>query len=230
MDEETSIDISQFFAVLSKRKSIIITITLVAVLISAILSFFIMTPVYESTVTVIIGNKNDTSSQSTVQYDQVMMYQNLTKTYSEIATSKYIEQKALDALGNGMPIDKFNKLITVTTETNTQLLTITAQANTAQDALNEVTALSEAFAANAKNVYAAGDAKILDKGELPSKPVKPNKVLNVTIAFALGLMISTGLAFLLEYMDSTMKTADDIKKYLELPVLGTIPMQTEQEE
>lgn len=70
MNEETSIDISQFFAVLSKRKSIIITITLVAVVISAILSFFILSPVYESTVTVIIGNKNDTSAQTTVQYDR----------------------------------------------------------------------------------------------------------------------------------------------------------------
>lgn len=229
MNEETSIDISQFLDVLSKRKSIIITITLVTVIISAILSFFILSPVYESTVTVIIGSKNDTSSQTTVQYDQVMMYQNLTKTYSEIATSKYIEQKALDALGNGMSIDKFSKLVDVTTETNTQLLTITAQANTAQDALNEVTALSEAFVNNAKNVYAAGDVRILDKGELPVKPSKPNKALNIAIAFILGLMVSIGCTYLLEYMDSTMKTADDIKRYLELPVLGTIPVQTEQE-
>lgn len=229
MNEESSIDISQFLSVLSKRKSIIITITLVAVIISAILSFFILTPVYKSTVTVIIGNKNDTSQQTSVQYDQVMMYQNLTKTYSEIATSKYIEQKALDALGNGMTIDKFSKLITVTPETGTQILDIAAEANTAQDALNEVTAVSEAFVANAKNVYAAGDVRILDKGQLPIKASKPNKALNIAVAFFLGLMLSIGVSFLLEYMDSTMKNADDIKRYLELPVLGTIPMQLEQE-
>lgn len=229
MNEETSIDISQFFAVLSKRKSIIITITLVAVVISAILSFFILSPVYESTVTVIIGNKNDTSAQTTVQYDQVMMYQNLTKTYAEIATSKYIEQKAVDALGNGITADKLDKLVTVTPETGTQILDIKAQANNAQDALNEVTAVSEAFVNNAKDVYAAGDVRILDKGELAKKAVKPSKVLNIAIAFFLGLMVSTGLAFLLEYMDKTMKTAEDIKRYLELPVLGTIPMQVEEE-
>lgn len=229
MNEETNIDISQFLAVLSKRKSIIITITLVTVMVSAILSFFILTPVYESKVTVIIGNKNDTSAQSNVQYDQVMMYQNLTKTYAEIASSKYIEQKAADALGNGITQEKLDKLITVTPETGTQILDISAQANNAQDALNEVTAVSEAFADNAKNVYAAGDVRILDKGTLPEKPVKPNKILNIAIAFFLGLMLSTGLVFLLEYMDNTMKSAEDIKRYLELPVLGTIPMQTEQE-
>lgn len=229
MNEENSIDIGQFLAVLAKRKSIIITITLVAVLISAILSFFILTPVYESKVTVIIGNKNDTSAQSTVQYDQVMMYQNLTKTYAEIASSKYIEQKAADALGNGITQEKLDKLITVTPETGTQILDISAQANNAQDALNEVTAVSEAFADNAKNVYAAGDVRILDKGTLPEKPVKPNKILNIAIAFFLGLMLSTGLAFLLEYMDNTMKSAEDVKRYLELPVLGTIPMHADQE-
>ncbi|MDD3225152.1 MAG: Wzz/FepE/Etk N-terminal domain-containing protein [Clostridium sp.] len=226
MNEENSIDLSQFFYVLAKRKSMIIVITLVAVLISAILSFFIMSPVYESKVTVIVGKANSTAS-SNEQYNDVMMYQNLTKTYATIATSNYIEGKAANSLGNGMTAEKLDKLITVTPETGTQILDITADANNPQDALNEVTAVSNALVKNAKNVYNAGDIKIMDKGEFATNPVKPNKILNIAIAFILGLIISVGVSFLLEYMDNTLKTSEDVKKYLDLPVLGTIPMQDE---
>ena len=63
---------------------------------------------------------------------------------------------------------------------------------------------------------------------MPEKPIKPKKALNVAIAFFLGLMASVGLTFIIEYMDSTIKTEEDINKYLELPVIGIIPKNAEQ--
>jgi len=58
---------------------------------------------------------------------------------------------------------------------------------------------------------------------VPANPVKPNKQLNVAVALVLGLMLAMGLAFLLEFMDSTIKTPDDVEKHLGLPVIGSIP-------
>lgn len=224
MNDESIMDLNQFLYVLSKRKSIIITITLVAVIISAIFSYFIVSPVYESQATTIVGKKNETGSSAT-QYNDVMMYQNLTKTYVSLATSKFIEGKAAQKLGNGMTADKLDKFINVSSEADTQIINIKAQGNTPEEALNRVTAFSDAFVENAKSVYNAGEINIVDKGELTKTPVKPKKSLNIAIAFLLGIMISVGLSFLLEYMDNTLKTSDDIKRYLDLPVLGTIPMQ-----
>jgi capsular polysaccharide biosynthesis protein len=106
-------------------------------------------------------------------------------------------------------------------------LDITAQGGTPQEALSRVTALSDAFVENSPSVYNAGEVKIMDKGELPKAAIKPKKALNVAIAFFLGLMVSVGISFILEYMDSTIKTPEDIKKYLDLPVLGTIPVHDE---
>jgi capsular polysaccharide biosynthesis protein len=225
MNEENSMDLSGIFYVLNKRKSIIITITLVAVIISGILSFFIMSPVYESQATAIVGKKNDANSN--IQYNDVMMYQNLTKTYATIATSKLVEGKTAEKIGNGMTADKLDKLITVTPETGTQILDISVQGSTPEEALSRVTALSEAFIETAPSVYNAGEVKIMDKGGLPKKTIKPRKTLNIAVAFLLGIMVSVGLSFLLEYMDSTLKTPEDIKKHLDLPVLGTIPVHDE---
>ncbi len=65
---------------------------------------------------------------------------------------------------------------------------------------------------------------ILSKAEVAEgqSPIKPNKMLNVAIAFVVGLMASVGLAFLLEYLDNTFKKEEDIEKFLGLPVLGVI--------
>ncbi|HEY9577423.1 MAG TPA: GNVR domain-containing protein, partial [Pseudobacillus sp.] len=53
-------------------------------------------------------------------------------------------------------------------------------------------------------------------------PVKPKPLLNIVIALVVGLMVGVGLAFLLEYMDNTVKTEQDVEKLLDLPVLGSV--------
>lgn len=55
--------------------------------------------------------------------------------------------------------------------------------------------------------------------------VAPNKQMNIAIAFLLGLMASVALAFLLEFLDNTIKTPEDVAQHLDLPVLGIIPAE-----
>ena len=73
------------------------------------------------------------------------------------------------------------------------------------------------------------DVQIVDVAVAPKGPIKPNKRLNVAIAAILGLFVGTGLAFALEYMNRTIRTADDVEQYLGLPVLGSIPAVDSEE-
>ena len=59
---------------------------------------------------------------------------------------------------------------------------------------------------------------------VPTAPVKPNKMLNMTIAGILGLMLAIMLVFLLEFLDNTIKDAEEVRKIFDLPILGTIPI------
>lgn len=65
--------------------------------------------------------------------------------------------------------------------------------------------------------------QVVSKALMPIKPIKPKKALNIAIAGVLGIMISIGLAFVLEFLDNTIKTKEDVEKKLGLPVLGAIP-------
>ena len=73
---------------------------------------------------------------------------------------------------------------------------------------------------------------ILAPAELPENPapIKPQPILNMAIALVVGLMAGVGLAFLLEYLDNTIKNEQDIENVLGLPVLGAITTITTEEE
>ena len=65
--------------------------------------------------------------------------------------------------------------------------------------------------------------EIIDTAEAIHRPVKPNKPVNIAIGIIVGLAIGIGLAFFIEYLDTSVKTIDDVERALQAPVLGVIP-------
>lgn len=70
---------------------------------------------------------------------------------------------------------------------------------------------------------------VVDSAKPPKFPIKPRKKRNTILGLVIGLMFGVGLAFFLEYLDNTIKTPDDVKQYLALPVLSNIPHTASEE-
>lgn len=69
----------------------------------------------------------------------------------------------------------------------------------------------------------SGIVEILDYAESSLKAVRPNKILNIGLGIVIGLVLGVGLAFFIEYLDTSVKTIDDVERALQSPVLGVIP-------
>ena len=65
--------------------------------------------------------------------------------------------------------------------------------------------------------------RIVQEAEVPGGPFSPNIPMNVLMGALLGCGLAVGLAFLLEYADSTIRTAEDLRRWVPLPCLGVIP-------
>lgn len=226
MDQELTLDLREIFHIIKKRLWIVVLITIATTVISGVLSFFIIPPVYEAKASIIIG-KTMGEQNPNIQYNDVLMYQKLVKTYSEIAKSRLVAEKTATRIGNDITADEISNGVTITPQADTQIMIIKAQSKAPERAADIVNALSETFIEESKKLYPSGSVQIMDGAQMPKSPVKPRPMMNIAIAFFLGIMVSLGIIFLIEYMDNTIKTEDDIEKHLGLPVVGIIPKNIE---
>ncbi len=71
--------------------------------------------------------------------------------------------------------------------------------------------------------YGATNVRIIDAAAAPLAPAKPKKAQNILLAIVVGLFAGAAAAFVLEYLDNTVKTPDDVKEFLDAPNLAVIP-------
>lgn len=223
MNEEITIDFRYLMQIIKKRISIILVITLLSTAVSAVLSFYVIKPTYEAQVSVVIGRDNNGKMDGTLNDNDVYMFQQLMKTYAEIARSSSVAEDSAAKIGGKVTAEYLSKCITVTPQQSTQILNIKASANEAKVAYDIISSVSDSFISTAIKFTPGANIQLLDKPKVPSEPVKPDKKLNIAIAFFIGLLISMILAYILEYMDDTIKAEQDVERYLELPVIGIIP-------
>lgn len=69
----------------------------------------------------------------------------------------------------------------------------------------------------------AAIVQVIDEAEPGVRPVRPNVPLNIALGVVVGLLMGFGLAFFIEYLDTSVKTIDDVERALQAPVMGVIP-------
>ena len=105
----------------------------------------------------------------------------------------------------------------------TEILKITIKDNDPELAALIANTEAEIFKQEINDMMKVDSVSTIDVAKVPGSPVAPNKVMNIAIATVLGMMVSVGLVFVLEFLDRTYKTPSDIERQLGLPILGAIP-------
>ncbi|CAM4161730.1 YveK family protein [Lederbergia lenta] len=226
---EETISLKELMQTLRKRMNLIVLITLAAVVISGAVSFFVLTPIYQSSTQLLVNQEK--SDQPVYNPAEIQTNLQLINTYNVIMKSPAILDKVIDDLGLDMSVGQLNEKITVQSEKDSQVVNVTVQDPSPNQAADIANKIAEVFQAEIGNIMNVNNVSILTKAEVGenASPVKPQPVLNITIALVVGVMVGVGVAFLLEYLDNTIKTEQDIEKLLELPVLGAIATFEDQE-
>lgn len=219
---EETIDLREYFAIIKKRFWIIGLITVVAMVVSGVISFFMLSPVYESKSTLIVNTEKNEETQM-ITGDQFSVSQKLAVTYGEIIKSRAVLESVISNLKLDSEYEDLVEKITVSPVKDTQIISISVQDTNPKKARDIANEIPKVFEKEAKRITKANDIQVIDKAILPENPIKPNKIMNVAIAAVLGMMIGLFVVFLLEYLDNKIKTPQDVEKHLDLPILGVIP-------
>lgn len=199
----------------------IIILPLVAALTAGLVSRFVLKPVYSTSTTIWVIKKEAAS----LDYNTLLLNRSLVPTYAQIARSRSVMDEVIKNLGlTDVTAEDLQKKLTVDAVNITDIIEMSVEDKNPENAARLADAIAAAFSDQISKFISLENVGIVDKAEVPLKPVKPRPVRNTAIAFALGLMAAMGLAFLLEYLDTSIKSVDDIERVLGLPVLGTIPL------
>ncbi|MCI1857411.1 MAG: Wzz/FepE/Etk N-terminal domain-containing protein [Sporolactobacillus sp.] len=220
---EETISLKEIFQTLRKRISLIITITVLAVAAGAIVTFFVMTPKYDASTQILVNQSNENNA-NLYQTNAVQTNVQLVNTYSVIIKNPAVLNQAIKKQKLGLTADQLKEMLSVDTEQNSQAFTLTAETTSPSQSVKIVNAVATAFKSQVQKVMNVDNVSILSPAMLSESkaPVKPKPLINLAIAFVVGLMVSVGLAFLLDYLDNTIKTEEDIEQVLGLPVLGAV--------
>lgn len=219
---EETISLKELFRTLKKRLSLIIIITAIATATSGIVSYFLLTPIYQSSTQILVNQTK--SEEQLYNYNEVQTNLQLINTYNVVIKSPAILDKVIEKEKLDMTTVELNESVTVESEQNSQVVNIIVQNEDPKKAADIANSIATTFQEEIPKIMNVDNVSILTNaqiGENPS-PIKPQPVLNMAIALVVGLMAGVGLAFLLEYLDNTIKTEQDIENQLGLPVLGAI--------
>lgn len=221
------IDIVDLWKAIRQRLVLIIILAGVAVLITGIVNFYILTPKYEAVTKVIVIKQ---SSDQTIEYDDLLTGEKLLKTYSEIVKSNRVAEDVISSLKlNISPKQLMNQLKVQGSSESLIVSIIIVDEDPAK-----AVAISNAFSKHSLNEWKAimkmDNIHILDEAKLDTRPspVWPKPFLYMTMSFVITIMVGIVLAILLEFIDKTLKTEEQIEQMLRLPVLGVIPMASKK--
>jgi capsular polysaccharide biosynthesis protein len=225
------VELRQYLSVLRSRLWLIVLATILAAGVGFTLSS--STATYLARSTLYVGSQNVAETSNELTTDRIAALSSYILTFSKMIDSEPIASQALRDLDLDLSAKDVVRDTDVELEPGTQLLYIDVSNEDATTAQSLSNALADAFveavqefepsAIDAEGAVPRLPAYVFERAQLPTDPEPTDQIRTVLLATLFGLVGGIALAFLLDYLDVSLRSAADVERRLELPVLGVIP-------
>lgn len=223
-DDVIEIDLLEIFHILLGRIWLIISAGLFCALVCFALSKFVIVPTYESTTKIYILNKNENSS---VTYSDVQLGTQLTKDYAELINSRYVLEEVIQKLALDIEYKALLDLVEVTTPSDTRIVAITVTDKDPVQAMKIANCIREAASDHIQNVMDIEAVNVVETANMPTGKSGPSVMKWTLIGGVFGVFLLCGIILVQYLMDDTIKSSEDVEKYLGLSTLALIPVASE---
>lgn len=220
-NEVIEIDMLEIIGVLLGKTWLILSAGIFAALVCFVISKFIMIPTYESTTRIYILNKTDSAS---VTYSDVQMGTQLTKDYAELINSRYVLEEVIQKLALADEYDELIDKVSVNTPADTRIVSITVEDTDPVQAMNIANCIREVASDHIQNVMDIEAVNVVETANMPTEKASPSVPMWTLIGGAIGVFTVCVIVLIRHLMDDTIKTTEDVEKYLGLSTLTLIPM------
>lgn len=221
---EIEIDLLDLFYYLKKKLLIIVAVVAVCAVIGMGFTAFFMEPEYTATTRMYVLNR---SSETTISSSDYSVSNYMVNDYSVLITGKNVTKKVIDQLGLDMTVAQLTNKISVSSIDNTRVLQIKVVDTDAQRAADIANAVRETASAQIKEIMDVDAVNLVYEAETPSQKSGPSVMKNTALAALLGMVGVVAVLVVIYILDDTIRTEEDVERYLGLSVLGVIPQSLE---
>lgn len=224
-----TISLREIYGILKNRIRLILTIMIAFMVLTALVSYYMITPIYQTSTQLLISQQQAGAALDNLSIETDLQ---LMGTYSEIIESPVILEQVISQLGLDMSYEELTEKVTVEIAESSQLLNIQVHDADLAAAVEIANRTAEIFEVEVTelmgvdNVFILSQAVVMDN----QTPVSPNPPLNILLAAVVGLLVGAAVAFILQYLDTTLRGEQDIHDVLGIPVLGAISPMNEEED
>ena len=223
----TEIDLLEVFGQIWNNIVIVILSTVLGALLLYFISNNLMENKYQSSTKIYVLNQQEGQA---VTYNDLQTGTQISKDYTQLVKSRTVATKVIAELDlnnvypdmKNITPDKLAEMITVTAQQDTRIIQITVTDNSPTRAQDIANAVRNAAATHISSVMDIEAVNVVDYANLPEGPVSPKPVKNAIIGALLGFVLSVAVIIVIFLMDDTIKTPDDVERYLGLSVLASM--------
>ena len=207
--------------VVRRRIWVILLVTAVFTGVAMGLSFA-QTPLYQASIKILVGQEGGVTQNP----NDVGGLQQLTKTIAEGVNSRPVAEAAIRQLNLQVTPEEFLESLRVEEIPQTQFVRVSYEDPSSERAQQIANTVGEVFSEQVSEVSPAASsitATVWERAEAPDEPTSPNPGRDGFWAMVLGLMLGTGLAFLLDYLDERWRSPEETEQITGVPTFGVIP-------
>lgn len=180
-----------------------------------------MTPIYRTSATLLV---NQSQTPGVIAYDDILASERLTNTYRQLVTRRPVLEDVISRVGEPESTGVLRGMVSVSVVRDTQLLRLSVESADPAQAAVLANATAQAFIDQNEgtDLTRSGSVSVVEWATVPGGPVKPRVALNVVLGLLAGLVVAGGLILLLEYLDDTVKSEEDVERAAGLATLGVV--------
>lgn len=186
------------------------------------ISRYLIDPTYASRVSMYVNNNKD-RGETALNINDLNASQKLVATYIEILKSEVVLNDVIEQMALAYTTGELRGMISASAVNSTEILEVIVTSKDAEEAAAIANKLAEVAPPQIIRVVQAGDVQLIDEAVLSLESVAPNTKLNTLIGAMIGIVLAAGVILVLAMLDISVKSAEDLSKRYDLPVLGTIP-------
>ncbi len=224
-NDEMEIDLLQLFYALKKKIWFILAAMIIGGGLAGAYSKFLITPQYSSTSMMYILSKETTLTSLA----DLQIGSQLTEDYKVIVNSRPVLGEVIDSLALDMSYEQLLAKISIGNPTDTRILTVTVTDPDPYRAKAIVDCVAETASDYIGEIMEMIPPKIIENGTVATRKTSPSNGKNAVLGALAGMVLVCGVIVIQVIMNDTVRTEEDVERYLGLTVLASVPLREGEE-